>query len=397
MENCENLKPYKVASKFSSQPIPNDFFNNGKAELAPLIFKLYDGLLPSVKEYRDFFKVEDVLSFLLKNNAQIVQSIQCVRLKDPPLTEKQLTENCETELVVENDVLSILDLELNNDEIYYYKDNFIHIRLGNSMKDKSKCKLTFYFPTGYTCVNNEFNAFLSLDGREKPNVYMINQDFGTFDFTKFKVEMPKTFSLEMNYGKDFIDISEKIVKSLHENYSGLYMLHGLPGTGKTTYIKYLASVLKKEVIFFPTSFIDEITNPSILSLMREKQDCVLILEDAEKALTKRNLSDQPSLVSTLLNMTDGILGDILKLNVVVTYNCDRQSIDEALLRKGRLKAEYSFQGLSKQDAQLLINKLNLQLEAKDGMLLADIFHAKGDEELISNIKSLKEEARIGFA
>jgi hypothetical protein len=44
-----------------------------------------------------------------------------------------------------------------------------------------------------------------------------------------------------------------------------------------------------------------------------------ILEDAEKALTKRSLSDQPSLVSTLLNMTDGILGDVLKLNVKSNY------------------------------------------------------------------------------
>jgi SpoVK/Ycf46/Vps4 family AAA+-type ATPase len=173
------------------------------------------------------------------------------------------------------------------------------------------------------------------------------------------------------------------------------MFHGLPGTGKTTYIRYLASVLKKDVIFFPTSFIDEITNPAILNLLRKKQDCILILEDAEKALTKRSLSDQPSLVSTLLNMTDGILGDVLKLNVIVTYNCDRQDIDEALLRKGRLKAEYSFMGLDKENAHRLIKKLDLNIEAQDNMTLADIFYAKSDEELIGNIKNL-EKPKIGF-
>ena len=154
-------------------------------------------------------------------------------------------------------------------------------------------------------------------------------------------------------------------------------------------------ILKKDVIFFPTSFIDEVTNPAILNLLRKKQDCVLILEDAEKALTKRHLSDQPSLVSTLLNMTDGILGDILKLNVIVTYNCDRQDIDEALLRKGRLKAEYSFQGLSKRNAEKLIKKLDLGIKAEDNMTLADIFYAKFDDELIGNVKNL-EKPKIGF-
>lgn len=121
----------------------------------------------------------------------------------------------------------------------------------------------------------------------------------------------------------------------------------------------------------------------------------MILEDAEKALTKRSLSDQPSLVSTLLNMTDGILGDILKLNVIVTYNCDRQDIDEALLRKGRLKAEYSFQGLKQDDAKKLIKKLDIDIKPEDNMTLADIYYAKSDEELIGNIKTL-EKPKIGF-
>jgi SpoVK/Ycf46/Vps4 family AAA+-type ATPase len=207
--------------------------------------------------------------------------------------------------------------------------------------------------------------------------------------------LPDTFNLALNYGDDFPEINDKLIDALHDNYSGLYMLHGLPGTGKTTYIRYLASVLKKDVMFFPTSFVNEITNPAILNLLRKKQECVLILEDAEKALTKRHLSDEPSLVSTLLNMTDGILGDILKLNVIVTYNCDRQDIDEALLRKGRLKAEYSFRGLEKKHAQKLINHLDLDIEAKDNMILADIYYAKSDEKLIGNVKYLEKPA-IGF-
>ena len=352
-----------------------------------LIVSLYDGELPSYKRYREDFYKEKIVNFLNKNGGQLVQ------LGEEVLISKSMEdlENEEEPFIIGGEII-VPSFDYEDGSIYFYKDNFIQITSENG-KEKDKCKLTFYYPTSAKCVDEEFTQFMDIDKR--PNIFMVNQDYGTFNFSKFNINLPETFDIGLNYGKNFESVSEKMIKSLHENSSGLYMLHGRPGTGKTTYIRYLASVLKKDVIFFPTSFVDEITNPSILSLLKKKQDCVMILEDAEKALTKRSLSDQPSLVSTLLNMTDGILGDILKLNVIVTYNCDRQDIDEALLRKGRLKAEYSFQGLKQDDAKKLIKKLDIDIKPEDNMTLADIYYAKSDEELIGNIKTL-EKPKIGF-
>jgi len=352
-----------------------------------LIVSLYDGELPSYKRYRENFFKDKLIKFLNKNGGQLVQ------LGEEVLISKSMEdlENEEEPFIIGGEII-VPSFDYEDGSIYFYKDNFIQITSENG-KEKDKCKLTFYYPTSAKCVDEEFTQFMDIDKR--PNIFMVNQDYGNFNFSKFNINLPETFDIGLNYGKNFESVSEKMIKSLHENSSGLYMLHGRPGTGKTTYIRYLASVLKKDVIFFPTSFVDEITNPSILSLLKKKQDCVMILEDAEKALTKRSLSDQPSLVSTLLNMTDGILGDILKLNVIVTYNCDRQDIDEALLRRGRLKAEYSFQGLKQDEAKKLIKKLDIDIKPEDNMTLADIYYAKSDEELIGNIKTL-EKPKIGF-
>jgi hypothetical protein len=352
-----------------------------------LIVSLYDGEIPSYKRYRENFFKDNIIEYINKNGGQLVQLGEEVLISK---TIDELEEGEEPFIIGGEIILPSFDYE--DGSIYFYKDNFIQIT-SESGKEKNKCKLTFYYPTSQECVDEEFAQFMDLDKR--PNIFMVNQDYGNFNFSKFNINLPETFDIGLNYGGHFESISDKIIRSLHENSSGLYMLHGRPGTGKTTYIRYLASVLKKDVIFFPTSFVDEITNPSILSLLKKKQDCVMILEDAEKALTKRSLSDQPSLVSTLLNMTDGILGDILKLNVIVTYNCDRQDIDEALLRKGRLKAEYSFQGLKQEEAKKLIKKLDIDIKPEDNMTLADIYYAKSDEELIGNIKTL-EKPKIGF-
>jgi hypothetical protein len=352
-----------------------------------LIVSLYDGELPSYKRYRENFFKDKIVDFLNKNGGQLVQ------LGEEVLISKSMEdlEDEEEPFIIGGEII-LPSFDYDDGSIYFYKDNFIQITSENG-KEKDKCKLTFYYPTSAKCIDEEFTQFMDIDKR--PNIFMVNQDYGNFNFSKFNINLPETFDIGLNYGKNFESVSEKMIKSLHENSSGLYMLHGRPGTGKTTYIRYLASVLKKDVIFFPTSFVDEITNPSILSLLKKKQDCVMILEDAEKALTKRSLSDQPSLVSTLLNMTDGILGDILKLNVIVTYNCDRQDIDEALLRRGRLKAEYSFQGLKQDEAKKLIKKLDIDIKPEDNMTLADIYYAKSDEELIGNIKTL-EKPKIGF-
>jgi hypothetical protein len=354
-----------------------------------LIISMYDGDIPSYKRYKENFSKEKVIDYLRENGAQIVQSAEDVLIAK---TVEELEEDSGDPLYIGEDII-IPNLEFEESKLYFYKDNFVYVSIGDGGKHKDKCTLTFYYPNGCECVDTEFHDFLDLE--RKPNVFMVNHEYGGFNFSKFNINVPQTFDLDLNYGEDFSDISKKIIESLHENSSGLYMFHGLPGTGKTTYIKYLASVLKKDVIFFPTSFVDEITNPSILTLLKKKQDCILILEDAEKVLTKRNLSDQPSLVSTLLNMTDGILGDVLKLNVIVTYNCDRQDIDEALLRKGRLKAEYSFQGLTEKQAAKLIKKLDLNIKPRDNMTLADIYYAESDEKLIGNIKNL-EKPKIGF-
>ena len=378
---------YKIPKSKLPELTLTGLFHSEFINCMSLIVSLYDGELPSFKRYRENFYKEKIVDFLNKNGGQLVQ------LGEEVLISKSMEdlENEEEPFIIGGEII-VPSFDYEDGSIYFYKDNFIQITSENG-KEKDKCKLTFYYPTSAKCVDEEFTQFMDIDKR--PNIFMVNQDYGNFNFSKFNINLPEPFDIELNYGKNFESVSEKIIKSLNENSSGLYMLHGRPGTGKTTYIRYLASVLKKDVIFFPTSFVDEITNPSILSLLKKKQDCVMILEDAEKALTKRSLSDQPSLVSTLLNMTDGILGDILKLNVIVTYNCDRQDIDEALLRKGRLKAEYSFQGLKQDEAKKLIKKLDIDIKPEDNMTLADIYYAKSDEELIGNIKTL-EKPKIGF-
>jgi ATP-dependent 26S proteasome regulatory subunit len=181
--------------------------------------------------------------------------------------------------------------------------------------------------------------------------------------------------IELGYGKGFKPIHEKIIHKLNEPKSkGLVLLHGTPGTGKTHYLKYLASKIKnKRVLFIPPFLADFITSPEMTPFLIQNAGSVLFIEDAERVITDRNAGGGNG-VSNILNITDGILSDILNIQIVATFNMDKAKIDSALLRKGRLIAEHKFDALPIEDAQALINHLGYEHTADKPMTLTEIYN-----------------------
>jgi hypothetical protein len=98
-----------------------------------------------------------------------------------------------------------------------------------------------------------------------------------------------------------------------------------------------------------------------------------------------------SAISILLNLTDGILGESLGIQIICTFNTHTQNIDPALLRKGRLMAMYEFKELSAGKATALLKKSGVNKSASSPMTLADIYNAdKNNFELATNRQ------KIGF-
>lgn len=206
-------------------------------------------------------------------------------------------------------------------------------------------------------------------------------------------QLPKQkLELEMNYGSGFIPVHQKIISRLNEQKGkGLVLLHGEPGTGKTHYLKYLASKIKnKKVMFIPPYLADFITSPEMTPFLIQNANSVLFIEDAEKVITDRTTNGSNG-VSNILNLTDGILSDILNIQVVATFNMDKKQIDSALLRKGRLIAEHKFGKLNVEESNKLINHLKIgEYVTKIPMTLTEIYNI-GEKEFKS-----EERTKIGF-
>lgn len=186
---------------------------------------------------------------------------------------------------------------------------------------------------------------------------LIKDRYGEYTIKSPDVEIENyCSSFHLNYGNNFIPHHEQIVHSMTNSKTGLYLFHGEPGTGKTTYIKSLTQLIpKKKFIYIPEFMIDSLASPDIIPTFLKYKDNVFILEDSENKLLKRSNN---TLLSTILNMTDGILADILQSQFIITFNCPLDQIDPAILRPGRCKYNYEFSKLSIQDSKTLLLSIN---------------------------------------
>jgi len=180
--------------------------------------------------------------------------------------------------------------------------------------------------------------------------------------------------IQSMYNDDFSPVHDTIEGALALEKAGLILLHGTPGTGKTSYIKSLITKHhKKNFIFIQNEFVNELLHPDFISFLLKNQNSILIIEDAEKVLTTREQQNESSVVSTILQLTDGLFSDYLNIKIICTFNTSINKIDTALLRKGRMIAYYEFKPLEKEKANALLNTLAHEPTDK-ALTLADIFN-----------------------
>lgn len=197
--------------------------------------------------------------------------------------------------------------------------------------------------------------------------------------------------IHANYNDDFWDVHQIIEKRLnHKNDKGLVILHGLPGTGKTSYLRYLTGRIKKKIFFLQPHIAAHITDPEFVSILVNNPNSVLIIEDAENILMNREETGN-SVVSVLLNLADGLLSDCLNLQIICTFNTSISNIDEALLRKGRLIAKYEFGKLTLEKTQQLSAQLGFGTELTEPMTLAEVYNQQE-----RSFGGAKEKRKIGF-
>lgn len=253
----------------------------------------------------------------------------------------------------------------------------------------------------YNEYNHVLKEFFNSTEGERVKTYKILVGtilYSRLNFTPCNISLRHPVCPEEVYNEDFPE--DAIDDFIKNEEGGLGIFYGAPGCGKSTYIKHLAMkfpeknfcILSQDILF---GYMSEVRN-HLLNKDSGSGSSVYIIEDCEKLVVSRESKENisTSVLSELLNMSDGIIGDYLNVKFILTFNTDIPPIDKALLRKGRLKIKYEFKPLCGERLKSLAEKQGIILTSeniKDGMSLADIFNYDSTVDF-----SKKETKKVGF-
>jgi hypothetical protein len=210
---------------------------------------------------------------------------------------------------------------------------------------------------------------------------------GSYGLELRSMEIKRTkLDLSLFYEDDFAEVDTVIQRRLRaKEDKGIVFLHGLPGTGKTTYLRYLIGRIKKRVLFLSPTVAGDLLNPDFIDLLIDNPDSVLIVEDAENIIMDRRTTGNAS-VSNLLNISDGLLADFLNVQIICTFNSSLTLVDSALMRKGRLIAKYEFGKLSVAKAQTLSNHFGFDTRVAKPMTIAEVANQHEKEQTYERVE-----------
>ena len=232
---------------------------------------------------------------------------------------------------------------------------------------------------------------------EQPYIEIVQVDTNN-QFTLNSYPVVNDFSindLDLNYGKGFEAFHDKLIQRFKSETKGLILLYGDAGTGKTYYIRHLLRHMTendKVVIYMPPNMVDQLLNPnfitflsnSISQLARNGNSCVLLVEDAEPLLVSREHYLRSMGISNLLNLTDGLLNDVLNIQIICTFNVKIHELDKALLRPGRLIAHKEFKALSALNANRLAQQLGIKHRYSVPVNISDVYALLEGKEILTH-------------
>jgi SpoVK/Ycf46/Vps4 family AAA+-type ATPase len=274
------------------------------------------------------------------------------------------------------DIVDILQYKWYRQEKKAYQFDQTVVIFGKGMileLDTNYCEI--YYDHDHVALAQEITELLQKhkerQRRQPLEINLIVKSRNSLELRAMEINRTK-LDIDLFYEDDFKEVDQTIRNRLNRNKDkGIVLLHGLPGTGKTTYLRWLVGKIKKRVLFLSPSIAEDIMSPELIQLLIGNSNSVVIIEDAENIIMDRRTSGN-STVSNLLNISDGLLADFLNVQLVCTFNSSLTSVDQALLRKGRLIAKYEFGKLGIAKAQALSNHLGQSIVINKPMTVAEI-------------------------
>ncbi len=205
------------------------------------------------------------------------------------------------------------------------------------------------------------------------------------------IEAPRWADVRRNYADAVRPVLDRLAGLRPETLpSGrLLLLHGVPGTGKSTFIRALAREWRSwcgvEVLADPGPTLASADAIDTLLFTRATDDDgtdlpwkVLVVEDAHELVAAGATGGASEALTRLLHATDGVVGGQARVLFLLTTNQRLTAVHPALLRPGRCLAEVEVPPLPADEARAWLGPDAPPV--RTSMTLADLFaHGRADD------------------
>ena len=97
----------------------------------------------------------------------------------------------------------------------------------------------------------------------------------------------------------------------------------------------------------------------------------------------------------MLNLTDGLMTQFIKLHLICTLNCKIDDLDPALMRPGRLRFFRNFERMPRERALRMAEHYKLSLRDQADFTLAEVFASPDFSK--NTARASQEKGPVGFA
>lgn len=264
------------------------------------------------------------------------------------------------------------------------------------MADEGYLNAQMYFrdPVALERAKEAFRKFVVPRPAKDNNIYVLVN--GTRGLTLSKLGQLSAPLTRTNYSAGVLESYDYIRGQLaNPKPDGrICIFSGVAGSGKTHLIKGLVSETENcRFIMVPPQYVVELSGPELLRLLIAKRDTadtedtindiesvnatVILVEDGDSVIAPRAV-DNMSAISSLLNTSDGIIGEALNIKLVLTTNAKIEELDPAIERPGRLCKMVEVNALNREEATAALKDIDATAVLPEGKFftLAEIYKLK---------------------